>query len=86
MIFRIKVNAPIAGRNLGSENDMVYVYTLPTCPICEMVKRKLKDKNIQYEEKPFEEGNFNTDRAPVVFTGETYLMSPVAINNWIKEA
>ena len=43
-------------------------------------------KNIQYEEKPFEEGNFDTDRAPVVYTGETYLMSPTAINNWIKEA
>lgn len=65
---------------------MICIYTLPTCPICEMIKHKLQNKNIQYEEKPFEEGNFDTDRAPVLFTGEEYLMSPMEINNWIKEA
>ena len=65
---------------------MVYIYTLPTCPICEMVKKKMTDKNITYQEVPFEQCELDTDRAPVVFTGEKYLMSPVEINNWIKEA
>lgn len=65
---------------------MIYLYTLPTCPICEMVKKKLNAKNIIFEEKPFEEGHFNIDRAPVLFNGEVYLMSPTAINEWIKEA
>lgn len=68
---------------------MVYLYTLPTCPICEMIKKKLQDKQIIYEEKSFEEGAnsvFISDRAPVLYTGEQYLMSPVEINNWIKEA
>ncbi len=85
MIFQIKNLVLIVEKNLGSD-FMIYVYTLPTCPICEMVKHKLKEKNIQYEEKSFEEGNFSTDRAPVLFTGETYLMSPTEINKWIKEA
>lgn len=65
---------------------MIYIYTLPTCPICEMVKKKMTDKNIIYQEIPFELCELDTDRAPVVFTGEQYLMSPVEINNWIKEA
>jgi hypothetical protein len=51
-----------------------------------MVKHKLQDKGIVYEEVPFELCELDTDRAPVVFTGEQYLMSPVEINNWIKEA
>lgn len=46
----------------------------------------MTDKNIIYQEVPFEQYELDTDRAPVVFTGEQYLMSPVEINNWIKEA
>lgn len=45
---------------------MVELYTLPTCPICEMIKKKLQDKKIEYKEIPFEEGGFSTDRAPVM--------------------
>ena len=48
----------------------------------------MRQKNISFEEKSFEEGLknklFNTDRAPVLFTGEDYLLSPSGINKWIK--
>lgn len=47
---------------------MITVYTLPNCPICNMIKTKLKQKNIQYEEKDFSliANIINTDRAPVL--------------------
>lgn len=65
---------------------MIILYTLPSCPICNMVKTKLNQKNIQFVEKDFDELpiEVNTDRAPVLFNGE-YLLSPTDINNWIKE-
>ena len=44
------------------------LYTLPTCGICHMVKTKLEEKNIQYEEKSFEEiaSYLQTDHAPAL--------------------
>ena len=73
---------------------MTTLYTLPTCPICEMVKTKLSTKGIPFVEKSFEElpTDIKTDRAPVLAIdpvevpfGTMYLLSPVEINNWIKE-
>ena len=74
---------------------MTELYTLPTCPICEMVKKKLEAKNIPFIERPFEElpSELETDRAPVLAIDDSlhpgypiYLLTPTSINNWIKEA
>ena len=66
---------------------MIELFTLPTCPICEMVKKKLNAKDIPYAERPFEElpEQIKTDRAPVLFTEKQYLFSPMEINKWIEE-
>lgn len=65
---------------------MIELFTLPTCPICDMVKKKLNAKEIPYVERSFEElPNFlNTDRAPVLYNEDVYLFSPKAINEWIE--
>ena len=66
---------------------MIELFTLPTCPICEMVKKKLELKNIPYVERAFEElsKQIETDRAPVLYTEAEYLLSPTEINKWIEE-
>ena len=66
---------------------IVTIYTLPTCPICEMVKKKLTTKGISYLELPLQElpEFIHTDRAPVMEVGMKYLMTPTEINDWIKE-
>ncbi len=73
---------------------MTKLYTLPTCPICEMVKTKLNQKQIPYIEVPFEElpSELGVDRAPVL-EAETnisgtfnYLITPTDIIDWIKGA
>ena len=44
------------------------LYTLPTCGICHMIKTKLQEKNIQFEEADFSEiaDYLQTDRAPIL--------------------
>lgn len=74
---------------------MVELYTLPTCPICEMIKKKMQDKGIEYKEIPFEEGEFNTDRAPImrIYNDKApasepdilHLESPSDMVMWINE-
>lgn len=65
---------------------MIELYTLPTCPICEMVKKKLNAKGIPYAERIFEDlpDFLDTDRAPVLYNEDIYLLSPTEINNWIE--
>ena len=72
---------------------MTEIYTLPTCPICEMVKKKLEQKNIPFVERSFEElpSILDVDRAPVLAVDDgaypgcpIYLLSPTEINEWIK--
>ena len=65
---------------------MIELFTLPTCPICEVVKQKKKKKNIPYIERSFEElpDYLDTDRAPVLYNEDVYLFSPKAINEWIE--
>ena len=72
---------------------MTEIYTLPTCPICEMVKKKLDLKEIPYVERPFEElpDFLDVDRAPVLAVDDAmhtgypiYIMSPTEINEWIE--
>ena len=76
---------PTAARSLRGD-DMIELYTLPTCPICEMVKRKLAAKEIPFVERPFEElpETLDTDRAPVLYNEDIYLLSPMEINEWIE--
>lgn len=65
---------------------MIKLYTLPSCGICHMVKTKLNNKNI-----PFEEYNLNDyvnefgDRAPVLVTETSVLYSPSEIVSWINQ-
>ena len=65
---------------------MIELFTLPTCPICDMVKKKLNAKNIPFVERSFDElpESLNTDRAPVLYNEDIYLLSPTKINEWIK--
>ena len=65
---------------------MVVLYTLPTCGICKMIKKKLDQKNIQYEERNLNDylSFLQTDRAPVLQTAENIYNSPIEINNWIN--
>ena len=72
---------------------MTQLYTLPNCPICMMVKKKLTQKGIPYTEYTFEElpSEVTTDRAPVLAVEDgahpgylIYLLSPTEINEWIK--
>lgn len=65
---------------------MIELYTLPSCPICEMVKKKLNLKAVPYVERPFEDlpKELDTDRAPVLYTEARYLFSPKEINEWIE--
>ena len=65
----------------------IEIFTLPTCPICNMIKTKLHDNGYSYIERPFEElpDTIKTDRAPVLFNGEEYLFSPLEMKKWIEE-
>ena len=53
---------------------MIQLFTLPSCPICEMVKKKLNAKQIPYVERAFEElpEELDTDRVPVLYTEQNY--------------
>ena len=66
----------------------IELYTLPTCPICNMIKTKLEEYGFIYTEKSFDELpdyiKNETDRAPVLYNGEAYLYSPSDMNVWIK--
>lgn len=69
------------------------LYTLPTCGICHMIKTKLEEKNIQYEQRNFEDiaTYLQTDHAPalkIVHNNEAqFITSPTEmiqiINNYV---
>lgn len=67
---------------------MIKIYSLPNCGICNMIKTKMKQKNIPFEERPFEEIalQINSDHAPAIITdsGEIY-NSPTEIVAWINK-
>ena len=88
----MKMNVRIAVKGLRGDY-MTELYTLPTCPICEMVKKKLTLKEIPYIERSFEElpDSLEVDRAPVLAVDDgahpgypIYLLSPMEINKWIE--
>lgn len=64
---------------------MLKIYTLPTCGICKMFKKKLAEKQIPYEEYNLTDyaEELHTDRAPVFVIDDTILYTPSEINKWI---
>lgn len=66
---------------------MIKLYTSATCPTCKMIKTKLQQKNIPYQEIDDIEylKSKNIMRLPVMeFEDGTILKSPNEMNNWIK--
>ena len=66
----------------------VKIYTTPTCGICKMAKKKMMDKNIEFEEYNLEDyvNELNIKTAPVLqIDKNTFLTSPLQINAWINE-
>ena len=66
----------------------VQIYTLPNCGLCKMIKQKMTEANIAFEEHNFEEiaAELYIDRAPVLKIGENiYITSPTEMVSWINE-
>lgn len=69
----------------------VILYTLPTCSICHMVKAKLQQKNIQFEERDFQEiinviqGEYAPALRIIKNSEETIYNTPSQIVKWINE-
>lgn len=68
---------------------MIELFTLTSCPICEVIKKKMKAKNIDFVERK-DEGTyvslvFNTDRFPVLKTEERIFTSLSEIKKWLEE-
>lgn len=66
---------------------MLVLYTLPHCPICHMIKQKLDNKKISYEEKDLSviADKLAIDRAPVLEVEGIYLTSPTEMAHWISQ-
>lgn len=68
-------------------NVSVKIYTTPTCGICKMAKKKMNDKNINFEEYNLEDYAEELDiyTAPVLQIDEVNILtSPIEINDWIN--
>lgn len=66
---------------------MVTLYTLPNCGICAMVKTKLRQKQIDFNEKEFSEiaDIIHSDHAPALYVSQDKILnSPTEIVNWIN--
>lgn len=66
---------------------MIILYTLPTCGICHMIKTKLQERNIPFEEKDFSliAETIQSDRAPALQIGETQILNSVTgMVSWIN--
>lgn len=68
--------------------EIIAIYTLPNCPICSMIKKKLDAKGLHYTEKPFDDlPDYvleETNRAPVLYNGDIYMYSPKGMVDWIE--
>lgn len=68
----------------------IILYTLPDCGVCHMIKSKLLNKNIQYEEHDLTEiaDSLNIDHAPVLKINNEIITSPGEmvkfINNYME--
>lgn len=69
---------------------VITLYTLPTCGICHMIKTKLQQRNIPFEEKDFSliAHAIQSDRAPALCLEEdgkhTILNSVSGMVTWIN--
>ena len=70
----------------------VVLYTLSSCPICNMVKTKLRSKNIDFQEKDFAEisAQINSVQAPALQIldeqgNTTIYNSPSQMVAWINQ-
>ena len=66
---------------------MIKIFTTPNCGICKMVKKKMTDKNIQFEEFDLVDyaEQFDIYTAPVLqLEDNTLLTSPIEINEWVN--
>lgn len=65
---------------------MVKIYTMPNCGICKMVKTKMRNKNIKYEELSLINNTppIQIDHAPILQIDSTILTSPREMVNWIN--
>lgn len=66
----------------------VKIYTIPSCGICKMAKKKMNDKGIPFEEYNLKDyaKKFGVTTAPVLQINEnTFLTNPLQINMWINE-
>ena len=91
-------NVLTAARSSGSD-DMIDLYTLPTCPVCEMIKKALDEKHLVYEVRDLGECTYmKVDRAPVMVVSGNLdlstdpisadaeiLTSPIKMMEWIKK-
>lgn len=66
---------------------MITLYSLPSCGICHMVKTKLQQKQIQFEEKNFAEiaEIIHSDHAPALEAEGIFYNSPTEIVAWINK-
>lgn len=69
----------------------IILYTLPTCSICNMVKTKLNQKNLLFEERDFRKitTKINSEYAPAleIINDEKSIIynNPSQIVNWINQ-
>ena len=65
---------------------IVKLYTLPNCGICHMVRTKLQNKNILFEEHDFQEiaDVIHSDHAPALEVENNIYNSPTEIVQWIN--
>lgn len=66
---------------------MIKIYTTSTCGICKMVKKKMTDKNIPFQQFDLIDyaEQFNIYTAPVLeLENGNLLTSPIEINEWIN--
>ena len=65
---------------------MINLYTLPNCPICNVMKKKLSSKNIQFNELNLEDYISELgEYAPVLEVNNHYYKTPSEINNWLNQ-
>lgn len=66
---------------------MTTIYTTDTCPRCKVLKKKLEQKNIKFNEvNDIEQLRLlNIDAVPVLDIGDGKLLNFSEANNWINE-
>lgn len=68
---------------------MIELFTLASCPMCEVIKKKLQAKNIQYTERKddfnYVLSNFKTDKFPILKVEENKIITSLTeIKEWVE--